>query len=553
MFLPDISVRRPVLATVMSLIILLMGIISFERLTVREYPNIDAPVVSVRTVYKGASAEVVESQITNTLEDSLSGIEGIRQQDMAVTESMGTIYDRSREHLGTTDALIIRTRRRMIQAAKAGWDHFGVVADFRTLAGYFERLETRSKPAINIATFVGAGGIRDYVIGRQDRRATSDELEQMKRLVAQAMEEGALGLSTSLQYVPDRFASTDEIVELARVARRYGGVYFTHQRSESGRIVESMDEAFAVAERANIPTEIWHLKTAYKANWGRMPEVLQRLEDARARGLDVTADQYPYTRASNDLDACLPLWVREGSEEEMIRRLKDPALRDRIRREMDDPNVEGWENQWYGSGGGDGVMVSSVLDPNLRRYEGLTLTDIGRLMGKDPRDALMDLVKETIKTVRRISSELRPSILDDLGLAAALEWLGRDFEARTGLKCTVSVPNSISLSPQRAIVLFRMCQEALTNVARHAKATRVSIDLVEADNQLTLEVRDNGRGISEQELEGQNSLGLLGLRERAALLGGSATVTGEPGRGTSVVIQVPLKEKAGACQHKRSP
>jgi len=138
-------------------------------------------------------------------------------------------------------------------------------------------------------------------------------------------------------------------------------------------------------------------------------------------------------------------------------------------------------------------------------------------------------------------------------LAAALEWLGRDFEARTGLKCTVSVPNSISLSPQRAIVLFRMCQEALTNVARHAKATRVSIDLVEADNQLTLEVRDNGRGISEQELEGQNSLGLLGLRERAALLGGSATVTGEPGRGTSVVIQVPLKEKAGACQHKRSP
>lgn len=281
---------------------------------------------------------------------------------------------------------------RMIQAAKAGWDHFGVVADFRTLAGYFERIETRSKPAINIATFVGAGGVRDYVIGRQDRPASPDELEEMGRLVAQAMEEGAIGLSTSLQYVPDRFASTDEIVELARVARRYGGVYFTHQRSESGRIVESMDEAFAVAERANIPTEIWHIKTAYKANWGRMPEVLRRIEDARARGLDVTANQYPYTRASNDLDACLPLWVREGSEAEMIRRLKDPELRDRIRREMDDPNVEGWENQWYGSGGGDGVMVSSVLDQRLREYEGLTLTEIGRRMGKDPRDALMDLV-----------------------------------------------------------------------------------------------------------------------------------------------------------------
>lgn len=281
---------------------------------------------------------------------------------------------------------------RMIAAAKAGWDHFGVVADFTTLAGYFERIETRSRPAINIATFVGAGGVRDYVIGRQDRAASPADLDQMKRLVAQAMAEGAIGLSTSLQYVPDRFASTDEIVELAKVARQYGGVYFTHQRSESGLIFESMDEAFAVAERANIRTEIWHLKTAYKANWGKMPEVLRRIEGARARGLDVTANQYPYTRASNDLDACLPLWVREGGDQEMVERLKNPALRERIKREMDDPNVQGWENQWYGSGGGDGVMVAAVLNQSLRKYEGLTLTEIGRQMGKDPRDALMDLV-----------------------------------------------------------------------------------------------------------------------------------------------------------------
>ncbi len=141
---------------------------------------------------------------------------------------------------------------------------------------------------------------------------TPQELEQMKTLVAQAMADGALGLSSSLQYVPDRFADTDELVELARVAAASGGVYLTHQRSESGRIFESMDEVFAVAERAKIPAEIWHLKTAYKANWGRMPQVLERLEAARARGLDVSANQYPYTRASNGLDACLPLWVREG-------------------------------------------------------------------------------------------------------------------------------------------------------------------------------------------------------------------------------------------------
>lgn len=287
---------------------------------------------------------------------------------------------------------IAPVNERMIAEGRPAWQHFGLVQDFTTLAGYFTRLETRSRPAINIGTFVGVGGVRDFVIGRENRPATPADLERMKALVAQAMQDGALGLSSSLQYVPDRFATTDEIVELATVARRFGGVYFTHQRSESGKIFESMNEAFSVAERANIPTEIWHLKTAYKANWGRMPEVLRRIEAARARGLDVTANQYPYTRASNDLASCLPLWVREGSTEQMLARLKAPAMRERIRREMDDPDSPGWENQWFGSGGGDGVMVSSVLNSELRKWEGMTLTAIGQAMDKDPRDALMDLV-----------------------------------------------------------------------------------------------------------------------------------------------------------------
>ena len=213
----------------------------------------------------------------------------------------------------------------------------------------------------------------------------------MKQLVAQAMADGALGLSTSLQYVPDRFASTEEIVELAKVAAQYGGIYITHQRSEAGAIFESLDEVFAIAERARIPAEVWHLKTAYKANWGKMPEVLARFEAARARGLDVTANQYPYNRASNGLDACLPVWVREGGTEQMIERLRDPALRARIKAEMADGSAA-WENQWYGSGGAEGVMVSSVLDPSLRQYEGKTVQEIGQSMGKDPRDALMDLV-----------------------------------------------------------------------------------------------------------------------------------------------------------------
>ncbi len=281
---------------------------------------------------------------------------------------------------------------RMIEETRARAGHFGVAQDWRTLGDYFRRLEQRTHPAINLATFVGAGGVRNYVIGKEDRPATGAELDRMRQLVAQAMEQGAVGLSTSLQYVPDRFASTDEIVELAKVAARYGGVYFTHQRSESGHIFDSIDEVFAIAERAQIPAEIWHLKTAYKANFGRMPEVLRRLEAGRARGLDVTANQYPYARASNGLDACLPLWVREGGLEKMLARLKDPAQRARIRQEMDDPNAAGWENQWYGAGGGDGVMLSSVLNPELRKYEGLTLTAIGRDRRADPRDAVMDLV-----------------------------------------------------------------------------------------------------------------------------------------------------------------
>ena len=179
---------------------------------------------------------------------------------------------------------------RMIAAAKPSWDHYGITQDFTTLAGYFQRLETRSKPAINIGSFVGAGGVRDYVIGRENRPATAADLAAMETLVSQAMEEGALGLSTSLQYVPDRFASTEEIVELARVAAKYGGRYLSHQRSESARIIDSLNEAFTVAEQARIPVEIWHLKTAYRANWGRMREVLQHIESARARGLDVTAN-----------------------------------------------------------------------------------------------------------------------------------------------------------------------------------------------------------------------------------------------------------------------
>ena len=213
------------------------------------------------------------------------------------------------------------------------FEHYGVTPDFTTLAGYFAAFE-KARPAINLGTFVGAGGVRGLVAGTEDRRVSSAELARMEALVAAAMEDGALGLSTSLQYVPDRFLSTEEIVALAKVARRYGGSYITHQRSESYKIDESLDEAFRVAREAAIPTQVYHLKTAYRPNWGRMPQVLKRFEQARAEGLDVSADQYPYTAGQNGLDANLPIWVREGGTEKMLARLADPAARARVKAEL---------------------------------------------------------------------------------------------------------------------------------------------------------------------------------------------------------------------------
>jgi dihydroorotase/N-acyl-D-amino-acid deacylase len=333
---------------------------------------------------------------------------------------------------------------RLLDKAKPTFEAFKVEQDFRTLGEYFTRLETRSRPAINVGTLVGAGGLRSYVIGDQQRVATAEEIEQMKGLVRQAMEQGALGVSTSLQYVPDRFASTEEIVELAKVAAEYGGRYFSHQRSESARIIDSLNEAFTVAEQAHIPVEIWHLKTAYRANWGRMPEILRHIESARARGLDVTANMYPYDRASNGLDACLPLWVRDGGKDAMIARLKDPAQRERAKRDMEDPNPKDWENQWYGSGGASGVLLSSVLDPSLRKWEGKNFEEISKEMGKDARDAVMDLVIADRGESSVIISIMRE---DDVrtALANPLISIGTDSGARAE-----DGPLSLSKSHPRA-------------------------------------------------------------------------------------------------------
>lgn len=308
---------------------------------------------------------------------------------------------------------IAPVNERLLADLRPGAEKYHVNLDWHSLDEYFQHFE-RARPAINLGTFVGAGGVREYVIGKDNRPATSEELEQMRQLVAQAMQQGAFGVSTALQYVPDVFASTNEIIDLAKVAQSYGGVYFTHQRSESDEIDKSLDEVFAISQRAHISTTVWHLKTAYRENFGKMPEVLRRIQAARARGIDVAASVYPYTRASNDLIACFPSWVAEGGTEKMLSRLEDPAQRARAKKEMDEPSSS-WENQWLGSGGGAGVMIVHVLNPALQKYEGMNLEEIGRAMGKDPKDAAMDLA-----IADRGKSQVVISIMDEADVRDAV-------------------------------------------------------------------------------------------------------------------------------------
>src|SRR5438132_1525527 len=242
---------------------------------------------------------------------------------------------------------------------------FNLTVDWRTLDEYFKRLGKQGA-GVNLGTFVGATQVREYVIGYDDRPPTPAELEQMKTLVSEAMKDGALGVSTSLQYVPARFAKTDEIVELAKVAHQYGGMYITHQRSEANAIDDSMKEVFEIARRAHIPAEIWHFKTAYQKNWGRMPEMLRRIAVARRQGLKITADVYPYVAGSTSLSACLPPWALEGGADRMVARLKDPQTRTRLKTEIaSDSKV--WENIYLGSGGPSGILISEVINRDLEK------------------------------------------------------------------------------------------------------------------------------------------------------------------------------------------
>jgi len=267
---------------------------------------------------------------------------------------------------------------------------YNLTIDWRTFDQYFNRLDKQGA-GVNLGSFVGATQVREYVIGYDNRPPTASELEQMKKLVADAMKDGALGVSTSLQYVPARFAKTDEIVELAKVAHQYGGIYISHQRSEANAIDDSMKEVFEIARRANIPAEIWHFKTAYKKNWGRMPEMLGRIAAARRQGLKITADVYPYVAGSTSLSACLPPWALEGGTDQMVARLKNPQTRERLKKEISS-DANDWENIYLGSGGPGGILIGSVVNRELEQWQGKRLSEIASAQNKDSVDTLFDFI-----------------------------------------------------------------------------------------------------------------------------------------------------------------
>jgi N-acyl-D-amino-acid deacylase len=280
----------------------------------------------------------------------------------------------------------------IIAADRAGYEHYKINPDWRTFRQYFSRLEKQGM-GINLASYVGATQVRRMVLGDADVQPTPEQLDKMKALVRDAMHDGTVGVSTSLMYAPAPYAKTEEIIALAWEASKFGGVYATHMRNESDSVLESIDEAVRIGREAHIPVEIWHFKVAGKANFGHMPELVARVNKARAEGVDVEADTYAYTAWFNSMSAFVPAWAHDGGDAKLIERLKDPASRARIRKDMETPSKE-WDNEWDEISGPQDVMISVVQNPALKKFQGKRLTEVAKTLNKDPMDALFDLLIE---------------------------------------------------------------------------------------------------------------------------------------------------------------
>lgn len=273
---------------------------------------------------------------------------------------------------------------------KPALEQYKLTIDWTTLDGFFRRLEKQGTP-INLGTYVGAAQVREAVLGDDDRAPSAAELEQMKALVAQAMKDGALGMSTALIYPPGHYAKTEELIELAKVAAQYGGLYASHMRSEGASEMAAIDEAIRIGREAGLPVEIFHLKVSGKPRWGSMVRVVEKIQAARDSGLDIRADQYPYLAGGTALASSLPPWVADGGVAKLLERLKDPQIRSRIKAEMASDHPD-WENLYFDCGGGAGMMLAGVENADLKKYNGLTLAEMAAAEKKPELDALFDFI-----------------------------------------------------------------------------------------------------------------------------------------------------------------
>ncbi len=262
--------------------------------------------------------------------------------------------------------------------------------DWSTLDEYLQSLVKRGISP-NVASFIGATTVRINHIGYEDRAPTDEEMESMKAMVRQAMEDGALGVGSSLIYAPAFYSSTEELIELCKVASEYDGMYISHMRSEGNRIMESIDELMRIANEANIRAEIYHLKMSGKENWNKYDDVIKKIDSARAAGLHITTDMYTYVAGATGLDASMPPWVQEGGYEKWSERLQDPAIRKKVLEEMTTPTDE-WENLMYAAGTPDNLLLVGFENDSLRHYTVKTLAEVSKIHGKSPEETAMDLV-----------------------------------------------------------------------------------------------------------------------------------------------------------------
>jgi N-acyl-D-amino-acid deacylase len=340
-----------------------------------------------------------------------------------------------------------------------------------TLGQYLDFLEKRGMSP-NVASFVGAPTVRDYVMGQVNRAPTPAELEQMKALVREAMEEGALGVTTALIYAPAAFAGTDELIELSKVAAQSGGIYTAHMRSEGDRFLEALDETIRIAREAKIPVEIYHLKAAGESNWAKMREALAKIEAARREGLQVTADMYTYTAGATGFDAAMPPWVQEGGVKAWIERLKDPAIRARVIAEMRQP-AKDWESLYLATGSPERVLLLGFKTDALKPLTGKTLAEVARQRGTTPEDTIIDLI---VADGTRIEVAYFLMSEDNLRMQIAQPWVS--FGSDAG-----------SSAPEGAFLKSNPHPRAYGNfsrlLGRYVREERV-ITLAEAIRRLTL-------------------------------------------------------------------